>query len=99
MPYDQAEYMKVYNAEQYQKKKLFVQRVKSFARCAECDSKFHHSAMEFDHVRGKKKMSIAKMRARHSMAALKAEMRKCEIVCANCHAYRTWVRAQPDTRL
>jgi hypothetical protein len=46
--------------------------------------------LDFDHVRGVKEMAIADLVAGvHSLAALKAEIAKCDIRCANCHRRKT----------
>jgi len=49
--------------------------------------------LEFDHVHGKKKHNIAELvtglRATATLRALKEEIAKCEVVCANCHKRRT----------
>lgn len=46
--------------------------------------------LHFDHVRGKKKFIISKMRSgRYKMSTLINEMKKCVIRCANCHAIKT----------
>ena len=45
--------------------------------------------LEFDHVRGQKKLHIAVMMRTHSRAALEAEIAKCEVRCANCHRRKT----------
>jgi hypothetical protein len=46
--------------------------------------------LQFDHVRGKKKHNVTRMI--NSMCPWKdimAEIKKCDIVCANCHQRRT----------
>jgi hypothetical protein len=48
--------------------------------------------LEFDHVRGEKRFNIGQHKAR-AMAALQEELKKCEVVCANCHSRRTHRRA------
>ena len=45
--------------------------------------------LEFDHVRGEKASGgVAAMIARSSLDRLKAEVAKCDVVCANCWAVR-----------
>lgn len=60
--------------------------------CTDCGGKFHPSAMEFDHVRGKKLGNISEMAARGSRRMALREIQKCEVVCANCHRVRTFNR-------
>jgi hypothetical protein len=62
--------------------------------CVDCGGRFHHSQMEFDHRPGTtKELSIGRMK-KAPIQRLLAEIEKCDIVCANCHALRTWQRAQ-----
>jgi hypothetical protein len=45
--------------------------------------------LDFDHVRGKKLRNISEMCGRYSWNTIEAEIKKCEIRCANCHRIRT----------
>jgi len=61
--------------------------------CADCGKTFHYAAMDFDHVRDIKRVDISRMiRTGYSVAAIEQELKKCEVVCANCHRIRTWSR-------
>lgn len=47
-------------------------------------------ALQFDHVRGEKVESISRMVLMAlSWERIEAEIAKCDVVCANCHAIRT----------
>jgi hypothetical protein len=59
--------------------------------CADCGKSYHYCVMDFDHVRGEKTGSIAKM-AMQSHKILLDEIAKCDVVCANCHRLRTQFR-------
>ncbi len=48
--------------------------------------------LEFDHVRGVKVAAISNMMRNASFEKLKAEIAKCEVRCANCHAIVTYRR-------
>jgi len=50
--------------------------------------------LEFDHVRGDKKFEISKGVRFRSRKALEEEMKKCDVVCANCHRRRTALRGR-----
>lgn len=61
--------------------------------CADCSIRYPWYVMDFDHVRGKKVSDISRMVARRAtLAAVKAEVAKCEVVCSNCHRARTYER-------
>lgn len=69
--------------------------------CVDCGGMFHYSAMEWDHRPGVTKVgglsSIVKKT--NSRRRVLEEISKCDLVCANCHAVRTYNRirgvAQP----
>src|SRR5262245_31511337 len=63
--------------------------------CADCGIQYPPYVMEFDHCRGKKTQTISSMAlSRASELKLLAEIEKCDIVCANCHKIRTFLRKQ-----
>lgn len=55
--------------------------------CADCGYRKCAAALTFDHVRGEKRFQVA-AKAGHGWERLLAEMEKCEVRCANCHAER-----------
>jgi hypothetical protein len=56
--------------------------------CSDCGIQYPPECMQFDHVRGDKFKHLAAMQS-YSISRLEAEMEKCDLVCANCHAIRT----------
>lgn len=62
--------------------------------CMDCGVQYPPYVMDFDHRDGKEKIEkISSMRRRHmSFEKIKAEMDKCDLVCANCHRERTNTR-------
>lgn len=57
--------------------------------CGEADVR----VLEFDHVRGVKTAAVANLvKASYSWRRIHEEIRKCEVVCANCHRRRTYSR-------
>ena len=53
--------------------------------CEECGYRDHPKALQFDHLdRNKKHKNIANMKD-GSLKKLIEEVRKCRILCANCH--------------
>jgi hypothetical protein len=68
--------------------------------CADCGKAFPPAAMAWDHLPGRAKVSEVSLlvRRRFGKRAILAEIAKCELVCANCHAVRSQQRrgvAQP----
>jgi len=78
--------------ERARKVKMWIANYKIERGCMDCGYKKHHSALDFDHVKGKKKILIALAK---SISQAKKEIKKCEIVCSNCHRIRTYKRLYP----
>ena len=58
--------------------------------CMDCGERYPSPVMEFDHVRGEKRFNIADAGSSgRSEAGVLREIRKCDVVCANCHRMRT----------
>lgn len=62
--------------------------------CADCQHKFPYYVMDFDHISNDKVSEIASLVARGYWKRAIAEMKKCEVVCSNCHRVRTHERKQ-----
>jgi len=70
--------------------KLYIDGVKGTNPCADCGVSYPPYIMQFDHIVDGKRGNVADMaRSGFSIENLKAEIAKCELVCANCHAERT----------
>ena len=65
-----------------------VRDLKAASKCTDCGNR-NPIVLEFDHL-GDKKFNVADM-VRHgrSWESIRAEIAKCDIVCANCHRIRT----------
>lgn len=59
--------------------------------CQDCSGIFHPWVMELDHREGtKKEAAVANLVSKGCTdARLLEEMKKCDVVCANCHRMRT----------
>ena len=58
--------------------------------CADCKRWYKPWQMDFDHVRGTKRFSIGQsITCGLGITAFKEEIKKCDIICANCHRDRT----------
>jgi len=69
--------------------KLFLAEYKLSKGCKDCDYKKHHAALDFDHVRGVKLLTVCLAK---SITQAKKEIKKCDVVCSNCHRIRTYKR-------
>lgn len=56
--------------------------------CKDCGGTFPPECMDFDHVRGTKLFNLAEARC-YSWTAIREEVAKCDLVCANCHRIRS----------
>jgi len=75
----------------------YLRELRSSTPCMDCKQKYHWVAMQFDHVRGTKVANIADLvSAGRDRSTLLRELQKCELVCANCHAVRTYTRLQME---
>jgi hypothetical protein len=70
--------------------KAFIDDVKGTNPCTDCGVAYPSYVMQFDHIVDGKRGNVADMaRSGFSLENLQAEIDKCELVCANCHAERT----------
>jgi len=107
MPYKIKAMNQACKKRRYERNKTFRRRVKRLVfrlrGCAgtltgKCtwQGDISHVALQFDHRDGEeKKHNICRMDG-HSIENIKKEMRKCDVVCANCHAIRTEQRRLRD---
>jgi hypothetical protein len=62
--------------------------------CKDCGIKYPYYVMDFDHKQDKI-FGIAKARGcTFNLERIKAEAKKCDVVCSNCHRERTHQRKQ-----
>lgn len=66
--------------------------------CADCKNTFDPVCMDFDHLPEfeKTKEISYMMRHRWAWSKIEAEIKKCEVVCANCHRLRSKNRMVAD---
>jgi hypothetical protein len=67
----------------------YAQAYKEARPCMDCGQSFPFPCMDFDHVRGVKKKDVSSC---NTLATVKTEIAKCDVVCANCHRLRTYIR-------
>jgi hypothetical protein len=84
---------RAWNQAHVQQKREYVQGLKANP-CTDCGLSYPYYVMQFDHLDPRtKKYEIRELVVSfHSFSHLLAEIEKCELVCANCHAERTHQR-------
>ena len=75
----------------YYKTQEFIREYKVSVGCKDCGYNEHHAALEFDHISDNKEINVCNAK---SIARAKKEIKKCEVVCSNCHKIRTYNRMQ-----
>ena len=65
--------------------RAFVTRVKRRYGCSSCGYSKCTDALHFHHIVNENKKQISKM-SQYGLQTLKQELRKCVVMCANCHA-------------
>lgn len=73
----------------YWPNRQFINELKLSRGCADCGYNQHPAALEFDHLPGTVKRHKVSALMLSNRATILAEVAKCEVVCANCHAIRT----------
>ena len=100
-----------YHREHYQKNtaaymaaaKRRMQRMKEIVRaakdqpCADCGRRYPYYVMDLDHREGEEKTANVNRLVWDSERTLRAEIAKCDVVCANCHRERTHQRSRQAT--
>ena len=85
---------KAYSARRRKKNYAWVSELKSSTPCADCGKIYHPIVMDFDHiVPMDKAMSVSGLMTT-SADRIMSEIKKCDLVCSNCHRYRTYTRGQ-----
>ena len=84
-----AETGKPYLGPARQARQDYVDQVKS-GPCLDCGGKFPAECMDFDHVRGAKIAGVSALLGRSAgLELIIEEIKKCDLICANCHRIRT----------
>lgn len=78
------------------KNRIWLNNYKVSQGCHYCGYNSHPSALQLDHIDPDTKYTTSKGKrlnpgelVRYSQAILFAEVRKCRVLCANCHAIHT----------
>lgn len=77
-----------------QERKLWLEKLKD-RPCKDCGVKYPPYVMDFDHKDAKIKVASISWMALHNtsnLEVIKLEIKKCDLVCSNCHRIRTHQR-------
>ena len=84
-----------------EKNKTYRENVRDYLRkqkesnpCMDCGIKYPYYIMEYDHTEDNKVKSVSWLASSGTMSQVIEEIAKCDLVCSNCHKYRTWNRLQ-----
>ena len=82
---------KAYKLQSRSKLRAQIKKLKESQPCMDCGFYYPAPLMEYDHRPGvKKRATVARLvQWQYSWKIIKAEVDKCDLVCANCHRYRT----------
>ena len=79
------------NMERYTRNKKVLSDMKMERGCERCGYNEHYGALHWDHIDPTtKSFQVGESTSSRGLKALLAEAAKCRVLCANCHAIRTW---------
>ncbi len=64
--------------------------------CADCKNSYPSYVMDFDHRPGEGKRFELRRHMGYQAADILAEIKKCDLLCANCHRMRTFSAARRE---
>lgn len=82
------------NKKYYASFQRFLRALKETCGCVDCGIS-DIRVLQFDHTRDKQKKIATLLKIKYAVD----ELEKCEVVCANCHAIRTWERDETRTTI
>ncbi len=69
--------------------RILLKEYKESNPCVDCGISYPSFVMDLDHVRGTKRNNVSALHKFGSEAQFWTEVAKCDLVCANCHRFRT----------
>lgn len=78
-----------FSKKQVRSARNYVEEIKKLEWCIDCKKLWPYYVLHFDHITNDKCFDISWGVYNKSIAAIKLEIKKCELVCSNCHAIRT----------
>jgi len=85
-----AEYQRTYARLKRREWRMVVKVIKALTPCHDCGRQYPHYMKDFDHK--PEFVKTSGVMGSQSASQAFAEMAKCDIVCANCHKRRTYLR-------
>ncbi len=71
----------------------WLRDIKLASGCVDCSFRAHPDALHFDHLpQFEKKFHVGRQMGGYGRELILAEINKCEVRCANCHAIKTALR-------
>ncbi len=74
----------------YKRNREIIRRLKENP-CTDCNESYPYYKMDFDH-KYDKKFIISQALVRHGINMVLKEIKKCDLLCSNCHRERTFGR-------
>lgn len=84
-----SEYGMEKNKEFRKRNQEYISNIKQNNPCEDCGNKFYPCQMDFNHIDPTTKLFELWKVSTRSLNAVKKEIGKCELICANCHRYKT----------
>lgn len=76
-----------------------VNKIKVDSGCCECGYNKHPSALDFDHIDPSKKLfDISRKIVFSKFSDLMEEIKKCRVVCANCHRIHSYESGHSENK-
>ena len=71
--------------------KEYLDGIKANQPCSDCGNIYPVVCMDYDHINGNKYRGVSTL-VSYSIKRIDEEIKKCELVCANCHRIRTHIK-------
>ena len=77
------------NSDRMKRRRHWLTKYKLHRGCERCGYNAHGCALHFDHIDPSKKKDQVSLIIKGTIKNLILEVRKCRVLCANCHAVKT----------
>lgn len=76
-----------------EKRKESIRKIKEDSPCFDCNISYPYYVMHFDHLDSSNKVDkVSTILQNSGLESALNEIKKCQLLCANCHSIRTWKR-------